>query len=69
MEKQYSLDHTPALIRSRLLCQILGISKSALYAWVRKGFFPPPIRCGQRFTAWRRHDVEAWLASRSHSTD
>lgn len=46
----------------------LGISRSTIYAWLKAGTFPPPIKLGQRAIGWRASDIEAWLAGRSNAT-
>lgn len=61
MRHTFSLSDLPALVRASVLCRSLGVSRSTLHKWTREGKFPPPIRFGSRFTAWRRADVEKWL--------
>lgn len=39
-------------------------SRCSVVRWVRAGSFPAPVRIGPRRIAWRRGDVEAWLAQR-----
>ena len=41
-----------------------GASRSTIYAWVRLGLFPKPVKIGPRAVGWRKSDVDAWLASR-----
>jgi len=48
---------------------IVPIGKSTLWLWVRKGYFPKPIKLGPRSTAWRISDVEAWLTEREKGSD
>lgn len=38
--------------------------KSALYADMRAGLFPQPVRIGRRAVAWRESDLAAWQAAR-----
>ncbi|UWQ22401.1 AlpA family transcriptional regulator [Jannaschia sp. W003] len=45
--------------------QMLGISRSTIYAWLKAGRFPPPLRLGERAVGWRASDIEAWLAERA----
>jgi predicted DNA-binding transcriptional regulator AlpA len=41
-----------------------GRSRSAIYEGIANGSIPPPIRLpGMRILAWRRSDVEAWIAT------
>lgn len=46
------------LIRPGALSRDLGIGRSTLWRWVRKGAFPKPIRI-QGISGWRPEDVEA----------
>ncbi|MDD2722184.1 MAG: AlpA family phage regulatory protein [Gallionella sp.] len=46
------------------LKQRLGVSGSSIWAWVKKGTFPKPIRLSENCTAWDRASIEAWEQSR-----
>lgn len=41
-----------------------GLPRSTLYAQVKRGDFPRPIKLGVRAVGWRVEDVEAWIAAR-----
>lgn len=41
-----------------------GISRSSIYAWMKCGDFPQPVKLGTRLVAWRESDINAWLESR-----
>lgn len=41
-----------------------GLSRSTLYAWMKCGNFPQPVKLGARLVAWRESDVSNWLESR-----
>lgn len=34
--------------------------RSSIFADIKKGTFPAPVRIGLRATAWRVSDLEAW---------
>ena len=68
-ENSLLLSNLPELVRASVLCKSLGISRSTLHKWTREGNFPPPVRFGPRFTAWRRIDVELWLNEASAHGD
>ncbi len=53
------LDRLPA-VQARI-----NASKTSIYAWVRSGDFPQPVKLGPRAVAWRRSDVDAWINSRT----
>ncbi|GIX26403.1 MAG: hypothetical protein KatS3mg123_0284 [Burkholderiales bacterium] len=44
--------------------QLIGMGRTWLYAAVKSGVFPKPIRIGKRAVGWRASDIEAWLAER-----
>lgn len=46
------------------LKQRLGVSGSSIWAWVKKGSFPKPIKLSENCTAWDRASIEAWEQSR-----
>lgn len=50
------------------LKQRLGVSGSSIWAWVKKGSFPKPIKLSENCTAWDRASIEAWEQSRISAT-
>ena len=46
------------------LKQRLGISGSHIWALVKKGQFPKPVKLSENCTAWDRASIEAWEQSR-----
>ena len=55
--------HTQFL-RLNHLKQLLGVSGSSIWAWVRQGKFPKPIKLAENTTAWNAADIEVWSQSR-----
>lgn len=53
-----------ALARRRQVEQLVQLSRSTIYAAVKAGTFPAPVRIGARAVAWRVADVEQWLEAR-----
>lgn len=41
-----------------------GLSRSTLYARVKAGDFPAPVKLGERAVAWPVESVRAWIAAR-----
>jgi prophage regulatory protein len=41
-----------------------GLPRSSLYAQVKLGRFPKPVKLGARSVGWRVQDIEAWIATR-----
>lgn len=52
------------LLRLREVLELVGISRSKLYAMVAAGEFPGPVLVGRRAVAWRARDVIAWIEAR-----
>jgi predicted DNA-binding transcriptional regulator AlpA len=48
------------LISERQLRQLLGVSHPHVWALIKKGQFPPPIKLG-RCTAWRWSTIKHFL--------
>ena len=45
--------------------QVVGLSRSTIYAMMTHGAFPQPVKLGARAVGWRESDVLAWLESRA----
>ena len=57
---------------TRLLTQkdveeIVRLSKTSLYRYMRAGQFPEPLRIGPKAVRWRADEVQDWIESRSRS--
>jgi prophage regulatory protein len=46
----------------------VGVRKTTIYGWVKRGDFPLPVRLGARAVGWRERDVDDWLAKRMPAT-
>lgn len=38
-----------------------GLSRSTIYAWMKEGAFPKPVKLGARLVGWMDTDIEAWV--------
>jgi prophage regulatory protein len=47
---------------------VTGLSKTSLYALIREGDFPAPVRLGPRAVAWVRSEVRQWAVERVHAS-
>jgi prophage regulatory protein len=41
-----------------------GLRKSAIYAGMKAGTFPPCLKLGPRASAWPSSAIDAWIAER-----
>ncbi len=55
---------TPQFFRLPQLKARLGVSGSSIWAWVKKGTFPAPIKLAENTTAWYLPDIEEWEKAR-----
>ena len=59
---------TPAkpskLLRLPIVEERTGLKKSTLYAQVKAGNLPAPVRLSARAVAWREEDIERWISGR-----
>jgi len=51
-------------LRVRKVTEMVGFSKTTLYARVKEGTFPKPIRLGPHSVAFLESDVLNWMKSR-----
>jgi prophage regulatory protein len=52
-----------ALLRLDTVLALTGLGRSTLYARIKEGRFPEPIRQGTRCSRWRAASVTSWLES------
>jgi prophage regulatory protein len=46
----------------------VSLSRSAIYAAIKRNAFPPPIKLGERASGWLESEIDAWLAARINAT-
>jgi prophage regulatory protein len=51
-------------LRVRKVTEMVGFSKTTLYARVKEGSFPKPVRLGPHSVAFLEADVLNWMKSR-----
>ena len=43
--------------------ELISRSKSSIYADIKKGVFPPPVKIGTRISRWREDAVNEWITA------
>ena len=43
--------------------ELVGLSKSTVYALIRKGEFPRPFKAGPQARRWSLREIEQWNAA------
>lgn len=59
----------PSLIRLPETLNRTGLSRARLYALIKEGKFPVPLRLGARAVGWRSDEVAAWIDSRPRARE
>lgn len=49
------------ILRTKAVCERIGLSRTTLWRRVRGGEFPAPLRLGANAVGWREQVVEEWL--------
>ena len=62
------LSPVPEILRLKHVQRRLALSRSAIYARMAAGDFPPPIQLGPRAIGWRQMDIDAWVESRTRQS-
>jgi len=52
------------LLRRHDVQGMTGLSRSGLYAAIKQGTFPAPVKIGLRAVAWRSSDISKWIADK-----
>lgn len=57
------------ILRRRQVEKRVGLTRSPLYARIKAGAFPKPIRLGNgRAVGWIEAEVDAWLTEQVHKS-
>lgn len=62
-ERALSLPGYTRLLDVREVSAQVAMSRSTVWAKVKSGQFPAPVRSGKRCTRWRESEVQAFIAS------
>lgn len=52
------------LLRRKEVEKVTGLSRSSIYAMMKKGSFPKQLKLGQRAVAWREQEISRWIKDR-----
>ena len=52
------------LLRRRDVEALTGLSRAWIYAAMKQGHFPRPVRIGRRMVAWPRSAIDDWIEQR-----
>ncbi|MET0106309.1 MAG: AlpA family phage regulatory protein [Sedimenticola sp.] len=49
------------LLRIDQVIEQTARSRASIYADIKKGTFPPPVKIGPRSSRWREDEVQTWI--------
>ena len=47
--------------RLKQILEVIPVSKSSIWQWVKEKKFPKPIKLGAKTTVWRSDSIEAYI--------
>ena len=57
------------LLRPAQVASLIGVNRTTLWRWTKKGSFPAPVQLGRNAVGFRQAEVAAWIESRPASTN
>lgn len=61
MQAQTNHQNPHRLLRLPEVQHQIGLGRSAIYARIKAGTFPSPVKIGARVSAWPAAVIEAWI--------
>ncbi|WP_112875188.1 helix-turn-helix transcriptional regulator [Paracoccus endophyticus] len=55
---------TDRFLRMPQVRERVALSKAAIYRKIGKGEFPPPVKLGERVSAWPESAIQRWMEER-----
>lgn len=55
------------LLKREAVQERTSLSRAYIYALVKQGKFPSPVRLAARRVAWRSDEIDAWIAARQRT--
>ncbi len=62
------MDNNSCLIRLPEVERLTALRRSAIYARIAAGKFPPPLKISKCCSAWREDEVRAWISALPRGT-
>lgn len=60
-----STTKSPSILLRRMQVESAkGLRRSAVYALINQGCFPPPVKISARAVAWRSDEINTWIKNR-----
>lgn len=51
-------------LRMHQVCEMCGLSRSAIYGRIKLGLFPAQVQLGPKSVAWLASDISNWMQTR-----
>ena len=61
----YRTEYRIGLLNVADLCDLLNVSRSTIYRWVRNETLPPPYKLGKSIR-WKTKEIEQWTEKINH---
>jgi len=64
MKTPKSVSAEPRIYRIKTLCELLGVTRTTLWRWIRGGLFPSLVQLGPITKGVPKEDFDAWMEAR-----
>lgn len=55
------------ILRFHELSRLVGLGRTTIYAGIKAGTFPAPVKLSAHAVGWRASAIAAWIASRENT--
>ena len=59
------MEQQPALLSKAKVIEITTLSHTTIWRMVKQGKFPKSVKASMGRVAWRKSDIDTWLAERT----
>jgi len=58
------MTNSTRILRRQDVRNRIGLPKSTIYALIKKGQFPAPIKLSERNSGWLESEIDSWVSER-----
>ena len=59
------MEQQPALLSKAKVIEVTSLSNTTIWRMIKKGIFPKSVKASMGRVAWRKSDIDNWLAERT----
>lgn len=59
------MEQQPTLLSKAKVIEVTSLSNTTIWRMMKQGKFPKSVKASMRRVAWKKSDIDTWLAERS----